>query len=109
MVIGIIKVILHFPGLKSLKAKRQKLNSIKQNLRQRFNVSVSEVGFQEFWQKSLLGISMTANDRVFLERNFAGITEFFYGVAGCLVADSGTEFIYSKGNENYEEIPGRED
>ncbi len=48
---------LHIPGKTSLKAKRQVVKSIIQRLRNRFNVSVSEIGDQDLWQRAELGIA----------------------------------------------------
>ena len=61
MVVGLCTVELHFPDSHSLKSKRQILSSVKTRIRGRLNVSVAEVGDQELWQKSVLGIACVAN------------------------------------------------
>ena len=43
------------PGSQSLKEKRMVLKSIKDRTRKRFNVAVSELDFQDKWQRTLLG------------------------------------------------------
>ena len=62
MVVGLCTVELHLPDGHSLKAKRQVLSSLKTRLRGRFNISVAEVGDQDLWQKSILGIVCIANE-----------------------------------------------
>lgn len=96
MIIGIIKVIFHFPYLNSLKAKRQKLNSIKQFLRQRYNISIAEVDYQDLWQKSLLGITMVSDDKIFIEKIFNKILAYFNSISYGYIADSNIEYFSNK-------------
>ena len=62
MVIGVGVVELHIPGCASLKEKRHVLRSLKDRLRQRFNVAVGEVDHQDLWQRTTLAIVTVAND-----------------------------------------------
>jgi uncharacterized protein len=63
MVIGVLEIILWLPESHSLKAKRRVIKSLKDKVRNRFNVSIAEVGDQELWQKARLGICSLSNDR----------------------------------------------
>ena len=56
MFVKVLTVDIHFPGCTSLKQKRFVLSSLKTRLRQRFNVGVSEVAYQNKWQRSLLAV-----------------------------------------------------
>jgi uncharacterized protein len=58
--VGLLLVHLHFPDAGSLKAKRKDLRSIKEGLRGRLGVAVSEVGGQDTWQRSTLAVALTA-------------------------------------------------
>jgi len=59
MVIGILRIDLYMNGSRSLKAKRQILKSLIQRVKSRFNnVSISEVGSHDLWQKATIGISI---------------------------------------------------
>ncbi|MER3425034.1 MAG: DUF503 domain-containing protein [Nitrospiraceae bacterium] len=62
MIVGLCTVELYLPDSHSLKAKRQALLSLKDRLRDKFNVSVAEVDEQELWQKAILGIACVANE-----------------------------------------------
>ncbi len=62
MRVAICILELHIPGVNSLKAKRQILKSLIQRLRNRFNVSVSEVGLQDLWQRSELGLAVVCHN-----------------------------------------------
>jgi hypothetical protein len=58
--VGLLLVHLHFPDAGSLKAKRKDLRSIKEALRGRLGVAVSEVAGQDTWQRSTLAVALTA-------------------------------------------------
>lgn len=63
MIVGLCTVELYLPDSHSLKAKRHVLMSLKDRIRERFNVSVAEVGDQDLWQKSVLGLACVANEQ----------------------------------------------
>jgi hypothetical protein len=62
MRIGMCVVELHIPGNTSLKGKRKVVKSIKERLKNRFNISVAEVDSQDLYQRATLGIAMVGND-----------------------------------------------
>ncbi len=53
---------LYLPGVRSLKEKRHILRSIKDTLRNKFNISIREVSLQDKWQRSGIGISLVHYD-----------------------------------------------
>jgi uncharacterized protein len=65
MVIGVVIVQMHLPGASSLKDKRKIILSLKDRLKNKFNVSVAELDDNELWQRSTLGIAMISNDGTF--------------------------------------------
>lgn len=71
--VGLCVIQIHLPGVSSLKEKRQVLRSLKDRLRQHYNVSVAEVDHQDLWQRATLGIVGIASARVPLEQTFASI------------------------------------
>jgi uncharacterized protein YlxP (DUF503 family) len=62
MTVGLCTVELFIPDGHSLKEKRQVLQSLKTRLRDKFNLSVAEVGDQDLWQKAILGMACVANE-----------------------------------------------
>jgi uncharacterized protein YlxP (DUF503 family) len=68
MIVGLCTVELFIPDGHSLKAKRQVLLSLKDRLRDKFNVSVAEVGEQDLWQKAVLGIACVANESAYVNQ-----------------------------------------
>lgn len=62
MTVGLCTVELFIPDGHSLKDKRRVLQSVKTRVRDKFNVSVAEVGDQDLWQKAILGLACVANE-----------------------------------------------
>ena len=55
-------VEIRLPGVDSLKGKRQILRSLKDKLRQRFEVAVAEVDHQDVWQRATLAVACVSHD-----------------------------------------------
>lgn len=65
---GVVRVDLHLPGADSLKAKRALLRRAQAGLRDELGCSVAEVGFQNQWQRSALGVAITASSQTGVNR-----------------------------------------
>lgn len=61
MNVGVCKVKLRIPESHSLKGKRSVVKSVCQRIRNKFNVSVSEVEDNDSWQTATLGITCASN------------------------------------------------
>ncbi|HUG43895.1 MAG TPA: DUF503 domain-containing protein [Acidobacteriota bacterium] len=59
---------LFLPYSHSLKDKRRVMRGTADRLRSRFNFSISEIGYQELWQRGRLGAVSIGPDRMTLER-----------------------------------------
>ena len=68
MHIGLLQLDLHIPYAHSLKEKRMALRRLKDRLRKRFNVSVSELDHQELWQRAQVGVVSVGPDPGYLEK-----------------------------------------
>ena len=79
MIVGAAAVELRVHGSQSLKAKRGVVRSIVRRVRNRFNVSVSEVGGQDTWQRAVLGLTTAGGEapvvRAVLDKALAYIEE----------------------------------
>lgn len=73
---GSCEVSLYLPGNHSLKDKRRVLKSLISRLRQRFNVSVAEVGDQDNWQRATIGLSCVSGEYRHLEEMLGAIIEW---------------------------------
>jgi uncharacterized protein YlxP (DUF503 family) len=73
------RVEIHVHGSQSLKQKRGVVSSIKQRVRNKFNVSIAEVGGQDTWQIAVLGMAAVSEEaqdaRVRLEKAIDFIAE----------------------------------
>lgn len=65
---GVVRVDLHLPGVASLKAKRALLRRAQSGLRDELGCSVAEVGFQDHWQRAVLGVAITASSQTGVDR-----------------------------------------
>ncbi len=62
IIVGLCTVELFIPESRSLKDKRKVLLSLKDRLREKFNLSVAEVDGQDLWQKAVLGLACVADE-----------------------------------------------
>lgn len=76
MVVGVAVIEIHVEASQSLKAKRGVVRSLAGRLRNKFNISVGEVGGQGTWQRATLGLSMTGSDEVAIRRALARAIDF---------------------------------
>ena len=67
---------LHVANSQSLKEKRRVIKSIKEKLKNRFNVAVCEFGDLSLWQRSQLGIVTCSNDRAVVDSTIRMVTSF---------------------------------
>ncbi|HXF58715.1 MAG TPA: DUF503 domain-containing protein [Candidatus Saccharimonadales bacterium] len=68
MVVGTLRLELHFPASHSLKEKRSIMNHVKERLRTRFNASVAEVDHQDLWQRAALGVAVVSGEGHVLDK-----------------------------------------
>ena len=62
MTIGALIVKLRLPENHSLKSKRQVLRSVTAQVKNKFNVSIAEVGDHDLWQITTLGVALASNE-----------------------------------------------
>ncbi len=93
MIVGALKVDIKIPGANSLKEKRHVLRSLKDNIRNKFNVAVSEVGFQDMWQRAAIGIAGVSSDRLFIEKEMARALQYIESRGDIEVIDASLDFI----------------
>lgn len=93
MFIGVLKVELYIPSIRSLKEKRKEIKSMKEKIRNNFNVSVSEVDGNDLWQRAVLGISVTGRDFTHIQSVVDRITEFLEKNWSHLILEISADFI----------------
>ena len=103
MVVGAAQVELHVHASHSLKEKRGAVRSIVRRIRNEFNVAVAEVGGQDTWQRTVLGLAAVGHDGVSVRAILERVVEFIEGLHLAEVTDH-TVAIVSRGAE-----PGEDD
>ncbi|MDE0884363.1 MAG: DUF503 domain-containing protein [Myxococcota bacterium] len=93
MRVGAGLIELHVHGSQSLKQKRGVVKSIVQRLRNRFNISVSEVGGQETWQRAVLGLAVVGVDDQGVRSRLGAAVEFVESLHLAEVRDSDVEVL----------------
>ncbi len=76
MFIGLLQIELFIPDSDSLKAKRFVLSSIKDRIKNKFNVSIAEVENNDKWQRATLGVAMVANEKNFVDQALNKVLNF---------------------------------
>jgi hypothetical protein len=67
-VIALLTLDIHIPHAQSLKDKRMIVKRLKDRLRSKFNVAISEVDHQELWQRAQLSAVTVGNDEAYLNQ-----------------------------------------
>lgn len=93
MVIGVCRIRLVIHDNRSLKGKRQVVKSVIGKVRNRFNVSVAEVDFNDSWQTSELGVSAVGNDRAFVNSVMDKALNYIMGLHAAEVTDHSIEIL----------------
>jgi uncharacterized protein YlxP (DUF503 family) len=62
MIVGTAEIRLHLHDARNLKDKRRVIAGLKDRMRGSFNVSVAEVGDQDFIQSATLAVAQVSND-----------------------------------------------
>jgi len=63
MIIGALNINFRLHGITSLKAKRKISNSLKQKLKNKFNLSVAEVGYEDNLDYLEIGMVTLSNEK----------------------------------------------
>jgi uncharacterized protein YlxP (DUF503 family) len=76
MYVGVLVIEIMIYTSSSLKEKRLVLKSMKDRLKNKFNVAVAEIGYQDKWQRAQLGIATISNEQSHLERSLQQIFQY---------------------------------
>jgi uncharacterized protein YlxP (DUF503 family) len=76
MVVGTGLIDLRIPESGSLKEKRSVLSRIIRRTRNKFNVSIAEVGDNDHWRRARIGFSVVGNDKPYINAKMDHILNF---------------------------------
>lgn len=77
MIIGICTCEIFIFNSNSLKSKRSVVKSIIEKSKNRFNISIAEVGDNDKWQKSIIAFSTISNEQKVVEETMDIVINFF--------------------------------
>lgn len=97
MVVGSLRIELHLPASRSLKAKRAELRPILDGVRARFPVAAAEVGGQDTWQRSTLGFAAVSEGPAIVEKVLDDVERFVWSRPGVEVLS--TERAWMEGDD----------
>jgi len=90
--LAVMTVSVHIPMAQSLKEKRMVLRSLKDRVRAKFNVSISELGGQDKWQVATLGFSMIGSDGKHVDRSLQNLLSFIESFGNLDLCDHHIDF-----------------
>jgi hypothetical protein len=91
--IGQCELDLHIENSQSLKGKRRIVKSLKEKLRNRYNVSVCEYGDLSLWQRVQLGIVTCGNEKAVVDATMKSILNFLDRIHSVCVLDSHVSIV----------------
>jgi uncharacterized protein YlxP (DUF503 family) len=98
MPIAYLTLEIHIETAHSLKDRRQVLRSVKDRLRNTFNIAVAEIDVTDLWQRATLGVVSISDSRDYLEglmRNVEREAVKLANNAGGEVVDSFLDYLQS--------------
>lgn len=93
MVVGILQVQLAIRHAHSLKDKRRVIKSLRDRIRNRFNVSVAETADQDRYQRAVLGVALAATDGRFADEVLAKVVNLVRATPGAELIDYEIEIL----------------
>ena len=76
MRIGNCVIEIYIPNTSSLKEKRSVIKGLKSRIRNKFNVSISEVDSNDNHKISVLAVATVSNERKFVDKLLSSVVNF---------------------------------
>lgn len=93
MVVGTLKIEFRLSDNRSLKGKRKIVRSMVDKVRNKFNMSIAEVGSNDKWQKIELGVSAIGNDRRHIDSSLNSVLRFLDSLCLAQIVDTEMEIF----------------
>ncbi len=91
--IGVLTLELRLEDSHSLKEKRHVVESLKTRLRNKFNVSVAEIDYQDLWQRALVAAVTVSSDRVHAEKVLRSVEDEAAALVGSQLSECTVEWL----------------
>jgi len=93
LVVGTVVIDLSLPGINSLKEKRRIIKSLMARLRNKFNISIAEVEFNDNIRSARLGASIVSNDNKFADQVIAKLINIINNESELVMIDYRVEML----------------
>jgi uncharacterized protein YlxP (DUF503 family) len=91
--VGVITLELRLEDSHSLKDKRHYVKSLKDRLRSKYNVAVSEIAYHDVWQHGLVAAVTVSPDKSRAEQVLQSVEREAASLLGPLLVDATTEWL----------------
>ena len=91
--IGVLTLELRIENSHSLKEKRHVVQSLKERLRHKFNVSVAEIAHQDLWQRATVAAVTVSSDRENAEKVLRSVEDEAAGLVGSDLVEATVEWL----------------
>lgn len=92
-VVGVLTLEIHVESSHSLKEKRHVVKSLKDRLRDHFNVAVAEIDHLDSWQASVVAAVTVSKDRVHAEQVLNAVESHAANLLGGALVGTGLEWL----------------
>lgn len=92
MVVAVLKITLSIPHAESLKDKRRVLKSVKDKLRNRYNISIAEIGAQDIWKTGKLGVAIISTDSTYANGVISKVQDLCSNLREAIMTDCELEW-----------------
>ena len=93
MVVGVCHLDLLISENNSLKGKRRILKRTIDRVKNKFNVSIAEVGNHDLWQSAQIGFCVVGNDKRFINSSLDNIIHFIEELNSAEIVKSEIELL----------------
>ena len=92
MVVGVLTITLSIPEANSLKDKRKVIKGLKDRLRNKFNISVSEIGDQDIWRSAVIALAIVSDDSNFANSVLSKAQDYIESNSGSIMTNCELEW-----------------
>ena len=91
--IGVVTLELRLENSHSLKEKRHIVASLKERLRNKFNVAVAEIEYQDLWQRAAVAAVTVSSDHSHAEKVLRAVEDEAAALLGPALAGATVEWL----------------
>jgi len=92
-VVGVLTLEIRLENAHSLKDKRNVVQSLKNRLRNKFNVAVAEIDAQDVWQRATVAAVTVSSSHIFAEKVLRSVEDEAVALLGPELADATLEWL----------------